>query len=439
MESPRAHDRFPALYVRDFRVFWIGQLISFSGTWMQSTAQGWLVYSLTKSPLYLGIVAAASSLPVLLFTLIGGVVADRLMKRKLLVITQTLSMLPALALAILIDVKLVTVWQIVLFATLLGTVNAFDIPARQSFLVEMVERGRLLNAIALNSAAFNGARIVGPFFAGLTIASIGVAACFYVNAASFLAAVAALLMIKTKSETGGGLTFSVLPKSGRPGRTLVLLRDLREGLSFVTGRSDILRILVLVATFSLLGIPYVTLLPVFAEDILKVGPKGLGVLAGASGIGALTAAVFIAFKGEIEKKGRLMKAAGLIFGVALLSFSLSKDYLVSTGILILTGWGMVSFLAVANSFIQLGTPDVLRGRVMSFYAFVFLGIAPAGNALMGSLAHAVGTDRAVALGSAFCLLAVLFSSKRLSALDEREKGRTRNPDPGTGSDDRNLR
>lgn len=421
MESPRTHDRFPALYVRDFRIFWIGQLISFSGTWMQSTAQGWLVYSLTKSPFYLGLVAAASSLPVLFFTLIGGVVADRLMKRKLLVITQTLSMLPAIALAVLIDLKLVTVWQIMLFATLLGTVNAFDVPARQAFLVEMVQKGRLLNAIALNSAAFNGARIIGPFFAGLTIASIGVAACFYVNAASFLAAIAALLMISAKGETGTGVFLKSPGEIGDLGRRSVLVRDLREGLSFVAGERDIFRILLLVATFSFFGIPFITLLPVFAEDILNVGPRGLGILAGASGLGALTAAAFIAFKGEIAKKGRLMTTAGLIFGAALFAFSLSREYGVSIVILILAGWGMVSFLAVANSVIQLGTPDALRGRVMSVYAFVFLGIAPAGNALMGSLAHAIGTGRAVSIGSLLCLFAVLLSSKRLRAMDEEKR------------------
>ena len=421
MESPLTHDRFPALYVRDFRIFWIGQLISFSGTWMQSTAQGWLVYSLTKSPLYLGLVAAASSLPVLFFTLIGGVVADRLMKRRLLVITQTLSMLPALALAVLINLKLVTVWQIMLFATLLGTVNAFDVPARQAFLVEMVQKGRLLNAIALNSAAFNGARIIGPFFAGLTIASIGVAACFYVNAASFLAAIVALLMIRAEGETGKGVFLKPLGESGGSGRRSAFVRDLREGLSFVAGGRDISRILLLVATFSLLGIPFITLLPVFAEDILNVGPRGLGILAGASGLGALTAAAFIAFKGEVAKKGRLMTTSGLIFGAALLAFALSREYGVSIVILILAGWGMVSFLAVANSVIQLGTPDALRGRVMSVYAFVFLGIAPAGNALMGSVAHAIGTGRAVSIGSLLCFFAVLLSSKRLRAMDEEKR------------------
>jgi MFS family permease len=422
METPRTHERFPALYVRDFRIFWIGQLISFSGTWMQSTAQGWLVYSLTKSPFYLGVVATAASLPVLFLTLIGGVAADRLMKRKLLVITQTLSMIPALALAVLIDLKMVTVWQIVVFATLLGTINAFDVPARQSFLIEMVQKGRLLNAIALNSAAFNGARIIGPFIAGITIASIGVAACFYVNTVSFLAALIALFMIRTRTGEGKGLSARPSPENPAEGGLKVFFRDLGEGLSFVKGEQKVFRILLLVATLSLLGIPFVTLLPVFAEDVLKVGPKGLGVLAGSSGVGALTAALFIAFRGEIERKGRLMAWAGMTFGAALLVFSLSRDYLASCIILIFGGWGVVSFLAVANSFIQLRTPDVLRGRVMSVYAFVFLGIAPLGNAVMGSLAHVVGTDRAVSIGASLCLLAVLLSSKHLRAMD-REASR----------------
>lgn len=421
MKNPRAHDRFPALYVRDFRIFWIGQLISFSGTWMQSTAQGWLVYSLTKSPFYLGLVATAASLPVLFFTLIGGVVADRLMKRRLLVITQTLSVLPAVALAVLVDLEIITVWQIIVFAALLGTVNAFDIPARQSFLIEMVEKGNLLNAIALNSASFNGARIIGPFIAGITIASIGVAACFYVNAVSFVAAIIALLMIRTESDAGKGLHPGKEPSRGGGSRLSGLTQDLYEGLSFVKGERSVSRILLLVAMFSLLGIPHITLLPVFAEDILNVGPRGLGILAGASGVGALTAALFIAFKGEIEKKGRLMSVAGLIFGAALLFFSMSSNYLASAITLVFAGWGMVSFLAVANSFIQLRTPDMLRGRVMSIYAFVFLGIFPIGNVLMGSLAHVVGTGRAVSIGASLCLLAILLSSKRLRAMDEREK------------------
>jgi MFS family permease len=415
-DTTRGHERFPALYVRNFRIFWIGQLISFSGTWMQSTAQGWLVYSLTKSPLQLGLVATASSLPVLLFTLIGGVVADRLKKRKLLVITQTLSMVPALALAILTDLKIVTVWQIMVLATFLGTLNAFDVPARQSFLVEMVQKGRLLNAIALNSAAFNGARIIGPFIAGITIASIGIAACFYVNAASFLASIMALLMIRTRSDNAG-VALDAGPGRHPDPHLPGIFHDLSEGIRFVKGERNISRILLLIATLSLFGVPFVTLLPVFAEDILNVGPTGLGILAGSSGAGALIAALFIAFVGEMKRKGRFMSAAGIVFSLSLLFFSLSRNYYASGAALVAVGWGMVSFLAVGNSFIQLSIPDEFRGRVMSLYAFVFLGIAPLGNAVMGAVAHAVGTDRAVSIGSSLCLLAILLSSRRLTSLD----------------------
>jgi len=410
-------ERFPALYVRDFRIFWIGQVISFSGTWMQSTAQGWLVYSLTKSPFYLGIVATAASLPVLLLTLIGGVVADRLSKRTLLITTQTLSMVPALSLAILINLKVVTVWQIVFFAILLGTVNAFDVPARQSFLVDMVQKGRLMNAIALNSAAFNGARIVGPVIAGITIAAIGVAACFYVNAVSFLAAIGALLMIKAKSN-GDGEKPVKFTGDDRRLHLSVLMEDLSEGLRYVKSEKNVFRIMSLVALFSLFGIPFVTLLPVFAEDILMVGPKGLGILAGSSGVGSLVAALFIAFRGEIEEKGSFMSGAGLLFGVSLLFFSLSRNYHISMVILVLAGLGMVSFLAVANTFIQLTVPDILRGRVMSVYALVFLGIAPVGNAVMGSIANEVGTDRAVSIGSSLCIVALLLSWRHLRAVDK---------------------
>ncbi|HET6516027.1 MAG TPA: MFS transporter, partial [Thermodesulfovibrionales bacterium] len=371
-QETQGHERFSALYVRDFRIFWIGQAISFSGTWMQSVAQGWLVYSLTKSPFYLGIVAAASSMPVLFLTLIGGVVADRVPKRNLLIITQMLSMIPALLLGMLTDLKIITVGEITALAFFLGTVNAFDVPARQSFLSEMVQKGRLMNAIALNSAAFNAARIIGPMAAGLTIAAVGIALCFYINAASFLAAIMALFMIKGRKEG--------TPDRVRNDTVTVseLSKDLLEGLRFVKNRGDVFRIMLLVATISLFGIPVVTFLPVFAEDILKVGPRGLGFLGGSSGVGALAAALTIAFIGEVKKKGPFMFVSGLLFCLCLLVFSCSKDFALSAVALALVGWGVVSFLAVANSFIQLATPDSLRGRVMSVYTLVFLGMAPVG-------------------------------------------------------------
>jgi MFS family permease len=240
-----------------------------------------------------------------------------------------------------------------------------------------------------------------------------------VNAASFLAAIGALLMIRTRS-TGGGEKSMRSVGDDRRLHLSVLLDDLSEGLRYVRSEKDVFRIMLLVALFSLFGIPFVTLLPVFAEDILMVGPKGLGILAGSSGVGSLAAALFIAFRGDIGEKGGFMSGAGLLFGVSLLFFSLSGNYYVSMVTLVFAGLGMVSFLAVANTFIQLTVPDVLRGRVMSVYALVFLGIAPVGNAVMGSIANGVGTDRAVSIGSSLCLFAVLLSWKHLRAMDKTD-------------------
>lgn len=407
MKKANNDQRFSALYVRDFRVFWIGQLISFSGTWMQSTAQGWLVYSLTRSPLFLGLVATAASLPVLLFTLFGGLAADRFRKRNLLIVTQSLSIIPALSLGLMTDLRIITACHIIVIAFLLGIVNAFDLPARQSFLVEMVEKGRLTNAIALNSAAFNGARIIGPLIAGLTIAYVGIAACFYINALSFFASIAALIKIKGSAVKGSRIYGAGIK------RIIPYLRDLGEGLAFVKKNKEVFRIMILVATYSLFGIPFVTLLPVFASDMLMVGPKGLGYLGGASGLGAFTAAIIIAYKGEIKAKGTIMSLAGSIFSLSLLGFSISRDYHLSLVILIFTGWGIVSFLALGNSIVQLSVADELRGRVMSVYTLLFLGLSPLGNSLIGLLADLFGADRAISIGSIVCMLMTLAVVRKL--------------------------
>jgi MFS family permease len=382
-------DRFSAFHFRDFRLFWAGQLISYSGTWMHSTAQGWLVYSLTKSPFYLGMVSAASWLPILFLSLVGGVVADRFRKRNLLLVTQALSILPALVIGILAAMGTVNVWHVLAMGMMMGLFNAFDIPARQSFLIEMVERKSLLNAVALNSAAFNGARIIGPVAAGLTIAHIGLAPCFFINALSFLAVIVALSMMKVK---------------GLPGkRRESILKEISDGVRFIKGESEIIRSMVVVSTFSLFGLPFIALLPVFAEEVLNVGAEGLGFLAGAAGVGALSAAMMLAFRGDIKGKRRSMAVAAMAFPATLIIFALSTNYALSLGALLATGFAIVSFLALANSSIQLMTPDGLRGRVMSVYTTVFLGMMPLGHSLMGTLASAIGTAKAVALGAGICL------------------------------------
>jgi MFS family permease len=384
-------ERFSALSSGDFRLFWFGQFISLSGTWMQSVAQAWLVYSLTKSPFYLGLVAAAGSLPVLLFSLLGGIVADRIRKRNLLLITQALSIIPALSLGILTHMNLITVWQVALLATFLGTVNAFDIPARQAFIIEIVGKEYLTNAIALNSAAFNGARMIGPVIAGIAIAYLGLPACFFLNALSFLAVIVALSKMKMKGYI----------KASSKG----FVRDFIDGIEFIKSKPEIYSIMLLIAVFSLIGIPYVTFLPVFAGEVLKAGPEGYGFLVGATGIGALSAALSIAFRGDIQQKKRFMSISALCFSCFLLVFSISRTFYLSITVLTFVGWGMVSFLATANSFIQHSASDSLRGRVMSVYALVFLGFAPIGNSVIGMLADSIGTTKAVTISAIICIIA----------------------------------
>jgi MFS family permease len=393
MSAIPGSERFSALSHRDFRLFLIGQTISLSGTWMQSVAQGWLVYSLTKSPFYLGMVAAASALPIMLFTLVGGVVADRVPKRNLLLFTQAMSILPATALGILTSMGTVTVWQIAVMAFILGSINAIDIPARQSFLIEMVGRGDVANAVALNSAVFNGSRIIGPVIAGLSITHLGMPACFFINALSFLAVIVALAKIRTTGR-------SEIKSEG-------IIRDVMKGIYFLKGREEMLHVIGLIAVFSLVGIPYISLIPVFAGEIFNTGPRGLGFLVGASGIGALTAALGLAAAGNIHNKARFMSAAALCFSIALISFAVSKVFLISLFVIAAGGWGMVSYLATANSYIQVSVPDELRGRVMSVYSFVFLGLIPIGNTVMGISADLIGTTRAVLAGGIICLISSL--------------------------------
>jgi len=390
--------RFSAFQYRDFRFFWFGQLISLSGTWMQSVAQGWLVYSLTKSPFYLGLVAAAGSLPILLFTLAGGIAADRFRKRNLLLLTQALSIMPALFLGILTDINIIAVWQVALLAAVLGTINAFDMPARQSFIFEMVGKENLTNAIALNSAAFHGARMVGPVIAGIAIAHLGLPACFYLNAVSFVAVIIALSKIRVEGEV----------RESSNG----IMRDFTEGIKYIKSKSEIYRIMLLIAVFGLIGMPFINLLPVFAVEVLGKGPEGFGFLVGATGIGALTAALFLSFRRDIKEKNRFMFFSTLCFSILLFVFSLSTIFYLSIALLIFIGWSMLSFFATANSFIQLSVSDNMRGRAMSVYTFVFLGTAPIGNSIMGMAADAIGTTKIVSIAAVICFIAsIVFFNK----------------------------
>jgi predicted MFS family arabinose efflux permease len=302
---------------------------------------------------------------------------------------------------------MITVWQVALLAAVLGTVNAFDIPARQSFLIELVGRDSLTSAIALNSAAFHGARMIGPVVAGITIAALGLPACFYLNALSFLAVIIALSKMTIQGEI----------RESSDG----LFKDLIEGIRFVKSQSGISRSILLIAVFSLVGMPFITLLPVFAGEVLNAGAKGFGFLVGATGAGALAAALLIAFRGDIRDKGRFISVAALSASVSLLAFSLSKNIYISIPFLLVVGWGLVSFLATANSFIQLSAPDNLRGRVMSVFTLVFLGTAPIGNSLVGAMADYIGTPYTVSISAVICIIAsLLFAVKRNGGRDKLE-------------------
>lgn len=390
MTKERKH--FSALYVQNFRLFWIAQVISLSGSWMHQMAQGWLIYQLTRSPLYLGIAGAALTLPVLMFTLFGGIIADRYSKRNILIVTQTLSIFPPLILGTLTYTGTVNVWYVILTAFLMGSINAFNIPARQSFLIEMVGKGHLLNAIALSSAAFNGARILGPLIAGLIISWAGLPACFYINALSFIPVVLVLKKMELKGTV-------------KTGSSKGIFSEFKEGIHFILKQQDILTLILTIMVFSLFGIPFSQFFPVFAEDILGVGAKGLGYMMSSAGVGAFTAAMVIAFRGRIRNTRRYMSIAALIFPAALVAFSLSRSYPLSLIILVILGWAAVSFLATANSSIQEDVRDDLRGRVMSVYSLVFLGMAPIGSAVIGYIADKIGTPQALTAAGTVCLIA----------------------------------
>ncbi|MEK7238088.1 MAG: MFS transporter [Nitrospirota bacterium] len=386
---------FSALTYRNFRLFWFGQIISLTGTWMHSAGQGWLVLKLTDSPFYLGLVGSVSSMPILLFTLAGGVAADRLSKRKILLTTQMMLMLFAFILAVLVSTGIVTVWYVLVIGFLIGTVNAFDIPARQSFFIEMVGKENLLNAIALNSAAFNGARIIGPAIAGILIGYFGVAVCFYINSLSFLAAIIALVRMRFNgSDVGKSSEVSVK-------------EEFKQGLKYIFSEPKIYTLIILVGIISFFGFPYITFLPVYARDILKTGAAGLGILMSCAGAGAFIGAISLAIRGDFAKKGIFLAASGIIFSLALLIFSLSTTAYLSYLMLFLVGWGAISQVAIANSLLQLTVPHELRGRVMSSFTLVFLGMATIGNFAVGSLAAYVETQAALGISAKFCLLGTI--------------------------------
>jgi MFS family permease len=384
---------FASLRHRNFRIFWFGQLLSLTGTWMQSTAQGWLVLELTNSEFLLGLTTAAASLPVLLFTLYAGVVADRMDKRRIIVVAQAASLVFALALAILTDTGHITFGWILLLVMLLGTANAFEIPTRQSFFVDLVGKQDLTNAIALNSAAFNLTRIIGPAVAGFLIGTVGIAAAFYLNAVSYLAVIAGLLLIR-------------LPPFRAPERVSTVIEHMREGFAWIRTNRLPRTLVWLIAASSVLAFPYVMLLPVFARDILQVGAPGLGALLSASGAGALAGGIALAAIGSRVRRGPLLLGASVAFAALVAAFALSQSFTLSLVLLAAAGFAMILNNATVNALLQSLVPDELRGRVMSVYVFMFLGMAPLGSLQAGALARWLGAPIALALGASALLVVI---------------------------------
>lgn len=386
---------FIALRHRNFRLFWFGQLISLVGTWMQSVAQGWLVVQLTNSAFLLGLVGAVGSSPMLVFSLFGGVMADRLNKRKVLVVTQTTMTLLAFALAILTATGFVRIWHILILAVLLGIANAFDAPTRQSFVVEMVGREDLLNAIALNSSMFNAARILGPAIAGVLISLTGVAGCFFINGVSFIPVIIGLLLIRQTVTRPASSEDSVW-------------QHFLEGIRYVLSHPTVLALVSLVAIMSVFGMPYAILMPIFARNILKVGASGLGILMAATGIGALIGALSLASLGNYPHKGRLVLGGGVLFSLFAMCFSLCRVFPLCLVLLVGLGGSMIAQTATINSLLQMIVPDHLRGRVMSVFTFMFMGMMPFGSLQAGIVAGRFGAPFAVFLGGAVLLICVLF-------------------------------
>lgn len=390
-ETSRLPAMFRALRHRNYQYFFIGQLLSLIGTWMQSVAQAWLVYRLTGSTVLLGLISFSGQIPVFLLAPIGGAIADKYDRQRILQITQTTAMILASVLTILTLTDAIEVWHIFVLAALLGIANAFDIPTRQAFIVEIVRREDLTNAIALNSSMFNGARIVGPAIAGLLVASVGEGWCFGINAVSYIAVLIGLFLINIEIKR----------KVSIPGSAI---SNIVEGFRFVATTSPVRSLLLLLGVVSLMGSPYAVLMPIFADQILNGGASGLGILMGASGVGALAGALALAARKSLKGLGRWIAIASSGFGASIIAFSFSRSFWLSAAFLVPAGFSMMIQMAASNTLVQSMVPDELRGRVMAVYSMMFMGMAPLGAMLAGTLAGMIGAPYTVALGGAACIV-----------------------------------
>jgi MFS family permease len=395
-ERSRVPEILRALRHRNFQLFFSGQLISLIGTWMQNIAQSWLVYRLTGSSLLLGLVGFAGQIPVFLLAPLGGMAADRWNRHRVVIGTQTSSMILAGILAALTLLKIVTVWEIVVLAALLGGVNAFDVPARQAFLIDMVGREDLMNAIALNSSMFNGARIIGPAIAGVLVAWIGEGWCFFANAISYIAVIIGLLLMRL------GPLRQVIKETPA-------IEHIAEGFRFVRSTTPILALMLLIGLVSFVAMPYTVLMPIFADQILHGGARGLGILMGAAGLGSLFGALTLASRRGVHGLGRWVAYSAMGFGVFLILFSFSKFFWLSVFFLVPAGYAVMLQMSSSNTLIQAMVPDEFRGRAMSVYTMMFMGMAPMGSLFAGTVANWISAPWTVAIGGVGAIIGgVLF-------------------------------
>jgi MFS family permease len=394
---PRSLNPFRALKAhRNFRIFWIGQAVSLTGSWVQIVAQGWLALDLSNDPFIVGVVSAAGSFPVLLFSLYGGVIADRYDKRKLVMIGQGLLALEAGVLWWFVVGGTITIPWLIALAAFAGVVSAFEIPARQALLIELVVREDLMDAIALNTSAFNLARILGPSVAAAVIASAGLAWCFGLNTLSFSAVLAGLFMLR-------------LPPHVRPVGRPSPMAGLREGIAYMFATEEIVVVMRMVSVFSIFGVPYLTLMPVFAREALGLDASGYGLLMTVTGVGALSGALFLAAVGGRIQRGRLFATASIAFPLMILALSATRQAPVASFVLLLCGLFMILQTALANGILQAIVLDELRGRVMAAYVVVYVGFAPIGSFVGGALARAVGIEWTLAAGGGVMLLFALWT------------------------------
>jgi MFS family permease len=395
---------FRSLQSRNYRLFFSGQSVSLIGTWMQRIALPWVVYRMTGSEVLLGVVGFAGQIPSFLLAPVAGVLIDRWSRYRVLIITQIISMIQAGVLAWLSLAGALQVWHIILLSVILGCINAFDMPARHSFVIDMVEdKSHLGNAIALNSMMFNGARLIGPSVAGVVLATIGEGACFLVNAISFIFVILSLFMMH-------------VPENEEKKKDAKILGELKEGFDYIFGFAPIKNVILLLALVSLMGASYQVLMPVLAKDVLHGESNTYGFLMGAAGAGALLGAFYLASRETVLRLGRLIPAAAALLSAGLLALSFSKSFIISEFLMFFTGLGMMTHTAASNTILQTLTDDDKRGRVMSFYTMALMGTAPFGSLLAGWMAKMIGTPWTIFIGGTACMTGALIFYRRLPEL-----------------------